>query len=98
MPSVLKISRCPPDEPLPESVIADFEKWIKLGAPDPREGKMPVVRKELDIEKARAFWSFSPIRKSSPPKIEKKSWPRADHRPFRPGSLGIERARAEHGR
>ncbi|MDP6060650.1 MAG: PSD1 and planctomycete cytochrome C domain-containing protein, partial [Pirellulaceae bacterium] len=68
----------PPDEPLPESVIADFEKWIKLGAPDPREGKMPVVRKELDIEKAREFWSFSPIRKSSPPKIEKKSWPRTD--------------------
>ncbi|MAD79755.1 MAG: hypothetical protein CMJ50_02765 [Planctomycetaceae bacterium] len=68
----------PPDEPLPESVIADFEKWIKLGAPDPREGKMPVARKELDIEKAREFWSFSPIRKSSPPKIEKKSWPRTD--------------------
>lgn len=27
----------PPDKPLPESVIADFERWIARGAPDPRE-------------------------------------------------------------
>src|SRR5882757_9377946 len=28
----------PPDQPkFPDEVIADFEKWISLGAPDPRE-------------------------------------------------------------
>ena len=28
----------PPDSKLPDSVIADFEKWIALGAADPRDG------------------------------------------------------------
>ena len=28
----------PPKEKLPDEVIADFEKWIAMGAPDPREG------------------------------------------------------------
>ena len=28
----------PPKEKLPASVIADFEKWIMMGAPDPRDG------------------------------------------------------------
>ena len=27
----------PPDEKLPDEVIADFRRWIELGAPDPRE-------------------------------------------------------------
>ena len=27
----------PPQEKLPESVIADFAKWIEMGAPDPRD-------------------------------------------------------------
>ena len=26
----------PPEQPLPEAVINDFLKWVKLGAPDPR--------------------------------------------------------------
>src|SRR2546423_4955817 len=28
----------PPEKPLPANVIADFEKWIAMGAPDPRRG------------------------------------------------------------
>ncbi len=28
----------PPDRKLPSRVIADFEKWIRLGAADPRDG------------------------------------------------------------
>ena len=27
----------PPDRKLPSRVIADFEKWIRMGAPDPRD-------------------------------------------------------------
>src|SRR5215813_10433693 len=26
----------PPDNPLPPAVVADFEAWIRMGAPDPR--------------------------------------------------------------
>src|SRR4051794_29665522 len=26
---------------LPDAVVADFEAWIRMGAPDPRDGKPP---------------------------------------------------------
>ena len=47
----------PPDEKLADDVIAKFEQWIRMGAPDPRDGKAP-VRREIDFAKAREFWSF----------------------------------------
>src|SRR5205823_1528052 len=28
--------RMPPKSKLPDAVVADFEKWVSLGAPDPR--------------------------------------------------------------
>src|ERR1700752_3923379 len=31
--------RMPPSGKLPDAVIADFEKWVAMGAPDPRENK-----------------------------------------------------------
>ena len=51
----------PPDGKLPESVIADFETWIKGGAHDPRDvptGKPPAA--EIDWDEARRFWAFQP--------------------------------------
>ena len=30
----------PPKRKLPTEIIADFVKWIDMGAPDPREGKV----------------------------------------------------------
>jgi len=34
----------PLKDKLPDSVIDDFERWIKMGAPDPRDGKAVVVK------------------------------------------------------
>jgi len=51
----------PPAGKLPDRVIADFERWIMMGAPDPREEE--VVRPEapkIDFASARKFWSFKP--------------------------------------
>ncbi len=50
----------PPKEPrLPDSVIADFEKWIQMGAPDPRESAVNVAeRPPVDVESGRQFWSY----------------------------------------
>src|SRR5438876_10160897 len=31
--------RMPPGKPLGPEVIADFENWVRMGAPDPREQK-----------------------------------------------------------
>lgn len=60
----------PPSGRLSEIVIADFEKWISMGAPDPREDQ--AVRPEtlvISIEKARDFWSFQPPTRHRPPDV-----------------------------
>ena len=51
----------PPDKKLSDSIIADFEKWIRDGAFDPRDGKVQTAKETIDLEKGREFWSFQPI-------------------------------------
>ena len=69
----------PPDEPLPENVVADFEKWILMGAPVPADkkkgtAKAPAV--EPRKYKPGELWSFQPVK--NPPIPETKSeWPRS---------------------
>ncbi|MEZ5386125.1 MAG: PSD1 and planctomycete cytochrome C domain-containing protein [Prosthecobacter sp.] len=50
----------PPKKPkLPDSVIADFERWIKIGAADPRESAAKVAdRPPVDVKSGREFWSY----------------------------------------
>ncbi|MFM9961374.1 MAG: DUF1553 domain-containing protein [Planctomycetaceae bacterium] len=69
----------PPEKKLPETVIADFVAWVKMGAPDPREGgKVPAARKEIDIEAGRKFWAFQPPKAVEPPSVKNKQWPKSD--------------------
>ena len=69
----------PPKSKLSKKVIADFEKWVAIGAPDPRDGKAAeVAKEEIDIETGRKFWSFQPLRKVAPPQIKDTSWGRTD--------------------
>ncbi|MGH7226920.1 MAG: DUF1549 domain-containing protein, partial [Gemmataceae bacterium] len=70
--------KMPPKKKLSAEVIADFEKWIALGAPDPRGGPVKVVKNEIDIEKGRAFWSFQPPERTSPPAVKDAAWPKSD--------------------
>jgi Protein of unknown function (DUF1553)/Protein of unknown function (DUF1549)/Planctomycete cytochrome C len=69
--------RMPRDGKLPAAVIADFETWVKMGAPDPRTGKT-VAAKEIDWSKARQFWAFQPPAKSPLPKVKDTAWPTRD--------------------
>lgn len=41
---------------LPDAVIADFEAWVKMGAPDPRDGKS-AIKKGIDYEAGRKHWA-----------------------------------------
>ncbi len=54
----------PPKGKLPANVVADFEQWIKMGAPDPRtSGAATTTAKALTgmtVEKGREFWSVQP--------------------------------------
>ena len=64
----------PPDEKLPAYAIADLEKWIKLGAPDPRKDDTTELRKKLALDKAREFWSFKPIVDPPAPSVSEPNW------------------------
>ncbi|MBN72010.1 MAG: hypothetical protein CME32_22355 [Gimesia sp.] len=67
----------PPKGKLPDAVIADFEKWIKMGAPDPRKGDAtPAKHAGIDFDKAREFWSFQPPKHYPAPRVKQADWPR----------------------
>ena len=69
----------PPKYQLPEEVIADFEKWIRMGAPDPREAeKAELILREIDFEKAREFWAFKKPQPRKAPKPKDRKWARTD--------------------
>ena len=69
----------PPDELLPADVVADFEKWIAMGAPDPREGDAPVAAEsQIDLEAGREFWSFRPLTDVALPTPSDAAWSRTD--------------------
>ena len=62
---------------LSDEVIANFEQWVRMGAPDPRTGSAQSVA-EMDKEKAKQFWSFLPPKKSEPPVVKDAAWPRTN--------------------
>src|SRR5262249_10560710 len=47
--------KMPPKERLPDNVIADFVKWIDMGAPDPRDGAAAKAYKTLTLEESKSF-------------------------------------------
>jgi Protein of unknown function (DUF1553)/Protein of unknown function (DUF1549)/Planctomycete cytochrome C len=68
--------RMPPKTKLPDAVVADFEAWVKMGAPDPRTGPAAVAaRPPVDLALGREFWSFRPPRRSLPPPVKRADWP-----------------------
>ena len=60
--------KMPPKAKLPASIVADFEKWIQLGAPDPRDGKA-VATQAIDVQAGKTHWSFQPLAEAKPPAI-----------------------------
>ena len=68
----------PPKRKLPASVIADFKKWIEMGAPDPRVAEKLVVKTKIDIEEGRKFWSFQKPVQVTPPKVKNPEWSKSD--------------------
>ncbi|WP_020473498.1 DUF1553 domain-containing protein [Zavarzinella formosa] len=60
--------KMPPKGKLPETVIADFQKWIEMGAPDPRTG---TAKKQtgLSLEQGRQFWAYRPVANVKVPEL-----------------------------
>ncbi len=57
---------------LPDAVIHDFEKWVQMGAPDPREGAKKVAVKKEAYEEAKKWWAWQPPQKSAGARGEKQ--------------------------
>src|SRR5262249_30744181 len=67
--------RMPPKGKLPDAVVADFEQWILLGAPDPRTSSV-AVKGGMDLQAARRHWAFQPIKAPALPAVKNVAWPR----------------------
>ena len=77
---ILKVLRyedgeMPPKGRLADSIIADFQAWIAMGAPDPRVAdELPTARR-IDLDEGRNFWAFQPVADPRPPSVQDESWP-----------------------
>ena len=76
-----KVTAMPPRSKLPDKDIAILEKWVQMGAPDPRTSKStaPAATKEIDFQKRfNEHWSWRPIEKPELPWVGDRKWPRSD--------------------
>jgi len=68
----------PPKKKLSAQIVADLERWVMMGAPDPRSAQgAAAIKREIDIEAGKEFWAFQPV-KDTAPAIKDKAWPRTN--------------------
>lgn len=86
---------------LEDSVIADFEAWIEMGAPDPRDKKPTqldldnAIAWETLLEKRSQWWSFQPVKRPSIPKVKDPDWNQSDIDKFIFAGLGEQGLQAQ---
>ncbi|MGK0186812.1 MAG: hypothetical protein ACI9R3_002595 [Verrucomicrobiales bacterium] len=68
-------TQMPPKGKLPDKEIALLEKWVAIGAPDPRLSDPATEKEGIDIEEGRKHWAFQPIKQATVPKLKNASWP-----------------------
>lgn len=69
----------PPKESGPklsDQTIADFELWIRQGAPDPRTETPKATKKKYDPEAAKSWWAWKPRQSVAPPDVKDPTWVR----------------------
>ena len=76
----------PPAGKLADAIIADFERWIAAGAPDPRTdsavaaaGPGRRVVGETELALGRQWWAFQPVREQPALQGTTKAGTRLDH-------------------
>jgi hypothetical protein len=68
----------PPRGKLAEADIATLERWVRMGAPDPRTEPAPRRPAPADPNAGRAHWAFRPIAEPPVPRVKNDAWPRTD--------------------
>ena len=68
----------PPKSRLDPETVAVLERWVAMGAPDPRDASLEreAPKKEIDFHAARSYWAFRPLAGIAPPETRDASWPR----------------------
>lgn len=60
---------------LPESTIKDFEAWVRMGAPDPRDSvSSSTAASPYDFNEAKKFWAFQPVSNPQLPQVRNAAW------------------------
>ncbi|MBP3954583.1 PSD1 domain-containing protein [Gemmata sp. G18] len=60
----------PPKGKIPDTAVADLQRWVKMGAPLPAATANPSAGTP-----AREFWSFKPVTEQPAPKVSDPKWP-----------------------
>jgi hypothetical protein len=68
--------KMPPSKQLTAEQIAVLEAWVRMGAPDPREGKG--ITDTVGDEARRKHWAYQPVVRPRVPAVKNTSWPRTD--------------------
>lgn len=68
----------PPKEKLADHVIADFEAWVKMGAPDPRTGDQAPKPGQAIAEATRKHWAFQPLTAPTVPAVKNEKWAKSE--------------------
>jgi len=64
--------KMPPKGRLPESAVADFETWIRMNAPDPRDEAPALVVNNPPAAAATNHWAFEPPHAVAPPAVKRE--------------------------
>ena len=77
-----EVAAMPPDlPPLPETVVADFKRWIEMGAPDPRDQPIEPQHKTswTELYQQRSdWWSLKPVVPYAVPTTVRTDWARTE--------------------
>jgi len=68
------VESMPSDEKLDDETIAAFEKWIRIGAPDPRD-KSQKTAQQVQYDERLKHWAFQSPQTSEPPAVAQTDWP-----------------------
>ena len=71
--------KMPPKGRLSEEAVADFETWVRMNAPDPRDEGPAIVAAgpSTSARVATNHWAFEPVRIVTPPRVKRAKWVRS---------------------
>jgi mono/diheme cytochrome c family protein len=65
----------PKGEKLSDEQIATLTAWVKMGAPDPRDGGKDIAAKLSGLtDQAKAHWAYQPVKKPAVPENKQAAW------------------------